>query len=179
VAASRRVEELRRRVREDPASLAFAQLAEEHRRAGEYQEAIRICRGGLARHPSYLSARVTLGRALVEIGCVDEAQRELEEVLRTAPDNLAATRALADIGQRRRIAVDAGKQWPSAVLDTPAAADSSVHPDAAASPDVDPLSAHESRTLHALESWLAAIVRDRARRDPGPPDGGPCRPGPT
>jgi len=69
-----RIEELRRRVERDPASIAFAQLAEEHRRVGECDEAIRICRSGLAQHPGYLSARVTLGRALLEAGQFEEAQ---------------------------------------------------------------------------------------------------------
>ena len=62
-----RIEELRRRVQKDPASIAFAQLAEEYRRAGNYEDAIATCRAGLAVHPGYLSARVTLGRALLEM----------------------------------------------------------------------------------------------------------------
>ena len=45
----------------------FAQLAEELRRSGELQEAVDICQSGLAIHPGYLSARVTLGRALLEL----------------------------------------------------------------------------------------------------------------
>ncbi len=96
-----RIEELRRRVQKDPASIAFAQLAEEFRRAGEYDEAVRVCRTGLANHPSYLSARVTLGRALIELEQFDEAQTELDYVLRSAPENLAAIRGLAEIHQRR------------------------------------------------------------------------------
>ena len=40
-----RLDGLRRRVQADPASIAFAQLAEEYRRAGNYAEA-------LARNPS-------------------------------------------------------------------------------------------------------------------------------
>ncbi|MGH9349389.1 MAG: tetratricopeptide repeat protein, partial [Vicinamibacterales bacterium] len=62
-----RIEELRGRVQKDPASIAFAQLAEEYRRAGDFEEAARVCRAGLERHPSYLSARVTLGRTLIEL----------------------------------------------------------------------------------------------------------------
>src|ERR1700680_382804 len=96
-----RLEDLRRRVQKDPASIAFAQLAEECRRAGEYQEAIDTCRAGLAIHPGYLSARVTLGRALVELGHLDEAQVELSKVLESAPENLAAIRGLAEIHHRR------------------------------------------------------------------------------
>lgn len=96
-----RIVELRRRVQADPASIAFAQLAEECRRAGDYDQAVDICRAGLAHHPAYLSARVTLGRALTELGRLDEAHTELAIVLDTAPDNLAANRAMAEIFQQR------------------------------------------------------------------------------
>ena len=98
---SPRIAELRRRVQADPASIAFAQLAEEYRRAGHYHEAVKYCRTGLARHPGYLSARVTLGRALMELGELDDAAREFELVLRSAPDNLATIRGMAEIHQRR------------------------------------------------------------------------------
>ena len=99
-AESPRIAELRRRVQSDPASIAFAQLAEEYRRAGQYQDAVQYCRNGLARHPGYLSARVTLGRALIELGILEEAAREFDLVLRSAPDNLAAIRGMAEIHQR-------------------------------------------------------------------------------
>jgi Tetratricopeptide repeat len=95
-----RLEELRRRVQADPASIAFAALAEEYRRIGHYEEAIETCRVGLQRHPAYLSARVTLGRALIELGQYDAAREELETVLRSAPENLAAIRGLAQIHDR-------------------------------------------------------------------------------
>src|SRR4051812_22682640 len=95
-----RLEELRRRVQADPASIAFAALAEEYRRIGHYEEAIEACRVGLVRHPAYLSARVTLGRALIEVGDFDAAREELETVLRSAPENLAAIRGLAQIHER-------------------------------------------------------------------------------
>lgn len=81
--------------------MAFAQLAEECRRAGDFDEAVAICRAGLPSHPDYLSARVTLGRALTELGRYDEAQTELQLVLAKAPDNLAANRAMAEIHQQR------------------------------------------------------------------------------
>ncbi len=100
-ATSPRIIELRRRVQADPASIAFAQLAEECRRAGDPDEAIAICRAGLARHPGYLSARVTLGRALMEVGRLDEAAIELATVFEQAPTNLPAIRGLAEIHQQR------------------------------------------------------------------------------
>ncbi len=96
-----RILELRRRVQADPASIAFAQLAEECRRAGDADEAVGICRAGLSHHPGYLSARVTLGRALIEVGQLDEAAVELATVVQTAPTNLPAIRGLAEIHQQR------------------------------------------------------------------------------
>ena len=96
-----RILDLRRRVQADPASVAFAQLAEECRRAGDSDEAVGICRAGLAHHPGYLSARVTLGRALMAVGRLDEAVVELTTVVQAAPTNLSAIRGLAEIHQQR------------------------------------------------------------------------------
>jgi len=101
VADSTRIEELRRRVQKDPVSIAFAQLAEELRRAGRFEESIETCEAGLAHHPGYLSAHVTLGRALIEVGALDRAHGELSGVLRAAPENLAALRGLAEIHHRQ------------------------------------------------------------------------------
>src|SRR5215470_6257155 len=98
---NQRIDDLRRRVQKDPSSIAFAQLAEELRRAGQLQESVDACRAGLAIHPSYLSARVTLGRALLELDQVDDAADELGVVLKSAPENLAALRAMGEVYQRR------------------------------------------------------------------------------
>lgn len=125
---SPRIEELRRRLTSDPNSVAFAQLGEEHRRIGEYQAAVDVCRAGLARHPKYVSARVTLGRSLLALEQWESAEAELEAALAAAPDNLAAIRALADIHQRRAGSADlAGPHhdpvlaelqgWLTAILD--------------------------------------------------------------
>jgi len=115
MADSPRIEELKRRVQVDPASIAFAALAEEYRRAGRFDEAIVACQSGLQRHPAYLSARVTLGRALLELGRFDEARQELEHVLRAAPENLAAIRGLAEIHHRRGELPEALEQYRSAL----------------------------------------------------------------
>lgn len=101
MAENPRIEELRRRVERDPASIAFAQLAEEYRRAGNYADAIDTCRTGLATHPSYLSARITLGRSLIEVNELQDAEVELRYVLQYAPENLAAIRGLADVYRLR------------------------------------------------------------------------------
>jgi len=99
----------------DPSSIAFAQLAEEYRRAAMFQEAVDVCHAGLAVHPSYLSARVTLGRALIELGQFDEALLELQQVLQSAPENLAAIRGLADVYHRRGDLAEALAQYRAAL----------------------------------------------------------------
>jgi tetratricopeptide (TPR) repeat protein len=116
MAENQRIEDLRRRVQKDPGSIAFAQLAEECRRAGRYDEAITVCRTGLDLHPGYLSARVTLGRALIEQNDLDVALTELEYVLRSAPENLAAIRGLAEIHHRQGHLTLALAQYRAALL---------------------------------------------------------------
>jgi tetratricopeptide (TPR) repeat protein len=93
--ADTRIDELRRRLERDPGSRLFAQLAEELRKSGELVEAIRVSREGLAVHSSYPSARLTLGRALLESGDAAGGRAELESALREAPDNILASRFLA------------------------------------------------------------------------------------
>jgi tetratricopeptide (TPR) repeat protein len=155
-----RIDELRRRVDKDPSSIAFAQLAEEYRRIGDYIQAVKICRDGLGRHPGYLSAQVTLGRALMELKNFDEARIELEAVLKVAPDNLAAIRALAEIHQQTGEiaeivkAVPVPREAPVAKPATPAAP---VEELAAAE------RAEDDPALEDLEQWLAAIVSDRSQ----------------
>jgi tetratricopeptide (TPR) repeat protein len=127
-----KLEQLRRRVEANPASIAFATLAEEYRRAGMLDEAIATCQAGLRRHPSYVSARVTLGTALIEAARYDEARAELETVLRTVPENLAAIRGLA--------AIDAAERG-----EAPAPPEGRV----------------ETRQVERLDSLLAAIQQAR------------------
>src|SRR3954464_7882446 len=97
VADSSYITDLEGRIARDPASIAFAQLAEEYRRSGRLEDAVQMCRAGLARHPEYPSARLTLGRALVALGHVDDARGEFERVIWDAPDNLAALRAMDEL----------------------------------------------------------------------------------
>jgi tetratricopeptide (TPR) repeat protein len=155
-----RIEDLRRRIREDPASIAFAQLAEELRRAGRLEEAVAVCHTGLKSYPAYISARVTLGRAHIALDQLDEAERELGPVGSAAPENLAATRALAELRARRR--GSSAQEAESAPVPAPSPASTTT---------VERKSTVDAfeyirivRTLAALESWLAAIHASRAKR---------------
>jgi tetratricopeptide (TPR) repeat protein len=96
VADTARIEDLRRRLDREPGSRVFAQLAEELRKAGQLPEAIRVARQGLLVHPGYPSARMTLGRALMDMRDLRGARAEFEAVLRGANDNILASRFLGE-----------------------------------------------------------------------------------
>jgi len=152
-----RLEELRRRVQSDPASVAFAALAEEYRRARRFDEAIATCAAGLKRHPSYLSAHVTLGRSLIEVGQYDEAREELEFVLRAAPENLAATRGLAEIHHRLRDSAGAPEKHRAGVAQAAPALVPMPSLLAVSAPEPVPT----DPSLAALEGFLAAVQQAR------------------
>ena len=175
-----RLEELKRRVEADPASIAFASLAEEYRRAARFDEAVEASRAGLRFHPTYVSARVTLGRSLMELGLYDQAERELHVVAQSTPDNLAARRALGDLYWRQADLVRALEQLRLAAglapgdgeltelvrelelevaASQPPAEEPGAGDDAAAAADVE-LPAQAA--IEALERFYRAIVRRRA-----------------
>ena len=196
-----RLEEWKRRVEADPASIAFASLAEEYRRSARFEEAVEASRAGLRFHPTYVSARVTLGRSLMELGFFDQAERELQVVTRSTPDNLAARRALGDLYWR-------GGQLPQALEQLRLAAtlapgdgelfelvrELELEVAALEPPPITPLedtaaaasaAESESAAVRALERFYWAIVRRRAAAMgtgadtagelpglPAPPDGG-------
>ena len=168
-----RIEELRRRLQKDPASIAFAQLAEEHRRAGQYDEAIEVARAGLQQHPAYLSARVTLGRALLEVERLDEAAAEFEYVVKAAPDNLTAVRQLADIHQRRRqVASDTKNRQPeiktAPVIPLPVAP---APPPPPIAPVVPPPIPTTDVVIHPSPRVPAAVIDVDAAAQPHEPSG--------
>jgi tetratricopeptide (TPR) repeat protein len=72
-------------------------------------------RAGLGIHAAYHSARVTLGRALLELSQFEDAQRELELVLKSAPENLAAIKGLAEAHHRQGAFAKALAQYRAAL----------------------------------------------------------------
>lgn len=173
-----RIDELKRRVQRDPASIAFAQLAEEFRRAGQFQEAVDTCRAGLVTHPGYLSAHVTLGRALLDLGRLQDARTELMLVLQAAPEHLAATRALAEVHRQSGEYAEARRYYDAALRLAPndpeiervraRLSDGPAAPlDVPAPSGAVPVGRRRSRaaaTITALEGWLEAIDATRAQR---------------
>lgn len=95
-ATNPKIEELRFKLKADPKSRLFYQLAEELRRAGQFDESERVLRSGLTVYPTYLAAWVSFGRVLREkkddAGAVDA----LNTALQLDPGNVVAARLLAD-----------------------------------------------------------------------------------
>lgn len=94
------IESLKERIARDPLSRAFLQLAEEYRKEGRYQEAVRVCLEGLERHPTYHTARLSLGRTHMEAGDLAAARRAFSEVLDLQPENHLAGKLLAEVQKK-------------------------------------------------------------------------------
>jgi len=136
----------------------FAPIAERLRRSGDPERAVEVCREGLSRFPDHLSGRVTLGWALLDLGHYDEARAELEQVLRRAPDNLAAIRGLAELHDREQLSV----VMPSDTL--------LWGSEPAAEPDAVETTAEESAAVDEVGSVLEDFSPDPPASEPGPAD---------
>jgi tetratricopeptide (TPR) repeat protein len=95
-ATTAKLEELRFKLKTDPKSRLFYQLAEELRKAGHYDESEQILRSGLLVYPTYLAAWVSLGRTLREQKNEAGAVEALNRALQLDPGNVVAARILAD-----------------------------------------------------------------------------------
>jgi tetratricopeptide (TPR) repeat protein len=165
---SSRIEDLRRRVQADPASIAFAQLAEEYRRAGHLPEAVATCQTGLAVHPGYTAARVTLGRALLQLERLDEADAAFRHVLETDPENVPALRGLGDLSRRQGALAEAMDYYKAALLRDPHDPGLQRAIDDLSAPLIESLSAAARslalRQIAALEQWMTAVHVARSHR---------------
>lgn len=95
-ATTPKIEELRFKLKADPKSRLFYQLAEELRKAGHFDESEQVLRSGLIAYPTYLAAWVSLGRTLREQKNESGAVDALNRALQLDPGNVVAARILAD-----------------------------------------------------------------------------------
>ena len=95
-ATTAKIEELRFKLKTDPKSRLFYQLAEELRKAGHYDESEQVLHSGLVVYPTYLAAWVSLGRTLREKKNEAGAVDALNKALQLDPGNVVAARILAD-----------------------------------------------------------------------------------
>ena len=115
MASSPRIDELRKKFDENPRRY-FAPLANEYRKAGDFAQAIAICREYLPQQPGHMSGHIVFGQALYEARQFDEAKTVFETALSLDPENLIALKHLGDI---ELIAgkTDTARAWYKKILD--------------------------------------------------------------
>lgn len=105
------VEELKKKLAQNPDSLIFVPLADAYRKAGQLQEAIDVCKKGLEKHPTYMSARVVLGRIYGEKNMLDEAVVELQKVEKADVDNIMVHSMLGGVYLKKKMYAEAVSQF--------------------------------------------------------------------
>lgn len=78
------------KLKQNPDSLVFVQLADAYRKKGSYDEALEVCREGLTRHPNLLSALLMMGRIYSAKRQFSDAVESLKRVVQREPNNLTA-----------------------------------------------------------------------------------------
>ncbi|MBN2493138.1 MAG: tetratricopeptide repeat protein [Deltaproteobacteria bacterium] len=79
---------LEQHLADNPGSKRFIELAEHRVRAGVFQEAARICEGGLGYHPDSPAGHLVYGKALVGMGQLEEGLRSFERAMALSPSDV-------------------------------------------------------------------------------------------
>jgi tetratricopeptide (TPR) repeat protein len=115
MASTARLDELKKKFDENPRRY-FAPLANEHRKSGDLDQAISLCRAHLPQQPAHISGHIVLAQALFEAGSVDESRDIFLAALGLDPENLIALRYLGDIARDAQD-VDTARAWYQRVLE--------------------------------------------------------------
>jgi tetratricopeptide (TPR) repeat protein len=115
MASSARLDELKKKFEENPRRY-FAPLANEHRKSGDLDQAIALCRTHLPQQPGHISGHIVLAQALFEAGSLDESREIFHTALGLDPENLIALRYLGDIAKESRD-LDTARGWYARVLE--------------------------------------------------------------
>ncbi|MBN1594897.1 tetratricopeptide repeat protein [candidate division FCPU426 bacterium] len=105
------IEEYSKKLNSNPESLVFVPLAEAYRKSGMLDEAIETCLKGLQLHPSYMSARMVLGRAYMEKKMYEEAETEFRKVASADVNNIMAHSLLGQNYMKQNKFADAIKEY--------------------------------------------------------------------
>ena len=117
------IEKLRERVLESPGSRLILTLAEELNKRGEHEEALIVLRNGIVKNPSFVAARLTLGRWYIKDNKLDDARKEFYAVIEISPGDKFALHYLEEIeaklsagkGDARRRTIDRLNQFQEAI----------------------------------------------------------------
>ncbi|MFH0800051.1 MAG: tetratricopeptide repeat protein [Pseudomonadota bacterium] len=82
---------------DDPDSIVFAPIAEYFLTFGMLDDAMKVCREGIKRHPSLVSGKVVMAKIHMRRGNWEEAEENLKDALSIAPENMSAHELLKKI----------------------------------------------------------------------------------
>jgi len=150
MASSARLDELKKKFDENPRRY-FAPLANEHRKSGDLDQAISLCRTHLPLQPGHISGHIVLAQALFEAGGLDESREIFHTALGLDPENLIALRYLGDIARESQD-IETARSWYQRVLEVDPRNDEIVQlirdldapPPPAADPSADEVASIES-----------------------------------
>ncbi len=79
----------------DPSSKVFAPLGEAYRKMGLLDEALKVCRDGVKRHPDFPSGHVAIAKVLIDLKEYEDAALHLNRATELSPENILAHNLLA------------------------------------------------------------------------------------
>lgn len=91
------IEKYQEILRKDPNSQVFAALADAYRELGLIDQAEKIARHGIQRHPSYVSGFVALGRIMMVKESWKDAEFSLAKATSLSPENILAHQLLGQL----------------------------------------------------------------------------------
>jgi tetratricopeptide (TPR) repeat protein len=115
MSSSARIDELRKKFDENPRRY-FAPLANEYRKAGDFEQAVFICQEYLPQQPGHMSGHIVYGQTLFDMGRDEEARAVFETALTLDPENLIALKHLGDIA-RQAGDLEGSRSWYQRVLE--------------------------------------------------------------
>ncbi|MBI3805862.1 MAG: tetratricopeptide repeat protein [Nitrospirae bacterium] len=100
-ALSPEILKLMEKISANPTSRLFVPLAEEYLKCDLAEEAAAVLVDGIKNHPTYVGARVMLGKIYLQKNQIPEAEAEFEQVITIHPENILAHKKLAQIYQKK------------------------------------------------------------------------------
>jgi len=173
------IEKLKERLAKDPSSKLFVPLAEEYRKAGMFDEAIEVLKNGLENQPSYMSARVSLGKIYLEKEMIEEARGEFEQVVKAIPDNLFAQKKLAEIYKDLGDPIKAVQQYEVVMKLNPLDEDAKLNMESLAGAPVEDMAEEGKKPAEKEEKPAPAQPADVAPEPvplPATPEPAPAQP---
>jgi tetratricopeptide (TPR) repeat protein len=113
------IEKYRGVLKKTPDSQVFAPLAEAYRENGELELAEKVCKEGLRKHPSHVSAWVILAKILKDKNNWDEAIKALNQALKLSGSNILAHQLMGEVFLEKRDTSQAMKAFKMVLLLNP------------------------------------------------------------